>query len=168
MHAVPLRHRLTADRSDGRYVVVAVLAYADEPEPVRWSASAKPPEPLERKRRPMAYVIMSDCADVLDRTCVTVCPVDCIYEGERASYIQPNECIDCGACEPVCPVEAIAYEEEVPAGEEQHIGDNRAFFTTILPGRTEPVGSPRGAKKVGRIGVDTPLVAQLASEPATE
>jgi NAD-dependent dihydropyrimidine dehydrogenase PreA subunit len=113
----------------------------------------------------MAYVIMSDCADILDRTCITACPVDCIYEGARASYIHPDECIDCGACEPVCPVDAIAYEEEVPAGQEQHIADNRAFFALPLGSRPSSLGSPRGAKKVGRIGDDTPLVTALPPNP---
>lgn len=60
--------------------------------------------------RGMTYVIAEPCVDVLDRTCVDVCPVDCIYEGSRALYIQPEECIDCGACEPVCPVLAVYYD----------------------------------------------------------
>ena len=62
----------------------------------------------------MTYVIAEPCIDVLDRACVDECPVDCIYEGERALYIHPDECVDCGACEPVCPVEAIFYEDDVP------------------------------------------------------
>jgi NAD-dependent dihydropyrimidine dehydrogenase PreA subunit len=52
----------------------------------------------------VAYVIGEPCIDVLDRACVDECPVDCIYEGARALYIHPDECVDCGACEPVCPV----------------------------------------------------------------
>ena len=55
----------------------------------------------------MPYVIAEPCIGVKDRSCVEVCPVDCIYEGEDLLYIHPDECIDCGACEPVCPVEAI-------------------------------------------------------------
>src|ERR1700755_3608209 len=62
----------------------------------------------------MVYVITEGCIDVMDRTCVQECPVDCIYEGARALYINPEECIDCGACEPVCPREAIYYEEDLP------------------------------------------------------
>lgn len=45
----------------------------------------------------MTYVIAEPCVDVLDRSCVEECPVDCIYEGSRMLYIQPDECIDCGA-----------------------------------------------------------------------
>ena len=65
----------------------------------------------------MTYVIAEPCVDVLDQACVDVCPVDCIHfeEGkDRMLYIEPDECIDCGACEPECPVEAIFTEEDVP------------------------------------------------------
>ncbi len=55
----------------------------------------------------MTYIIAQPCVDLLDKSCVEECPVDCIYEGERMLYIHPDECVDCGACEPVCPVEAI-------------------------------------------------------------
>lgn len=70
----------------------------------------------------MAYTIAEPCIDVKDTTCVDVCPVDCIHprkdEPEFANvkqlYIDPIECIDCGACEPVCPVEAIFENEALP------------------------------------------------------
>ena len=62
----------------------------------------------------MTYVIVEACIGVKDRACVDVCPVDCIYEGEDQLYIHPDECIDCGACEPECPVTAIFPEEDVP------------------------------------------------------
>ena len=62
----------------------------------------------------MTYVITEACIGVKDRACVDVCPVDCIYEGEDQLYIHPDECIDCGACEPECPVEAIYYEDDLP------------------------------------------------------
>src|SRR5205085_1852520 len=63
------------------------------------------------EREPMTYTICEPCIDVKDRACVDECPVDCIYEGGRMLYIQPDECVDCGACEPVCPVTAIFYED---------------------------------------------------------
>jgi ferredoxin len=66
----------------------------------------------------MAYVITDACIDVMDQSCVDVCPVDCIHftDGEdRMLYINPEECIDCGACEPACPVNAIYPEDAVPA-----------------------------------------------------
>jgi ferredoxin len=56
-------------------------------------------------------VIAEPCIDVKDRSCVDVCPVDCIHEVARMLVIDPEECIDCGACEPECPVEAIFPEE---------------------------------------------------------
>ncbi|KRD51669.1 ferredoxin [Microbacterium sp. Root280D1] len=88
----------------------------------------------------MTYVIALPCVDVKDRACIDECPVDCIYEGERSLYIHPDECVDCGACEPVCPVEAIYYEDD-------------EFF--------DEVGSPGGAAKVGVIAHDHPIIAAL-------
>lgn len=107
----------------------------------------------------MTYVIAEPCIDVVDRACVDACPVDCIYEGNRALYISTEECIDCGACEPVCPVQAIFYQDDVPAPWTEFIEDNERFFSTTLTGRERPLGSPGGAAKVGPTDVDTPLVA---------
>ncbi|WAL63466.1 ferredoxin family protein [Amycolatopsis cynarae] len=109
----------------------------------------------------MAYVIAEPCVDVMDRACVDECPVDCIYVGARSLYIHPDECVDCGACEPVCPVEAIYYEDDLPERWTVHTGDNTRFFSEPLPGRDEALGSPGGAAKLGDVGVDTPLVAAL-------
>jgi NAD-dependent dihydropyrimidine dehydrogenase PreA subunit len=108
----------------------------------------------------MPYVIASPCIDVMDRSCVEECPVDCIYEGDRKAYINPKECIDCGACEPVCPVEAISQDRRVPDEDSEYVEDNRRFFIEVLDGRDEPLGAPGGAHKVGSLGVDTLLVAQ--------
>ncbi|MPV35990.1 ferredoxin [Georgenia subflava] len=107
----------------------------------------------------MTYVIAAPCIDVLDRACVEECPVDCIYEGERSLYIQPDECVDCGACEPVCPVEAIFYEDDLPGEFAPFLADNARFFDQALPGHSAPLGSPGGAAKLGVIGADTELVA---------
>jgi NAD-dependent dihydropyrimidine dehydrogenase PreA subunit len=66
----------------------------------------------------MTYVIAEPCVDVLDESCVAVCPVDCIHFDrglDRKLYIDPDECIDCGACEPECPVNAIFPEDALPA-----------------------------------------------------
>jgi len=107
----------------------------------------------------MPYVIGSACIDVNDKACVDECPVDCIYEGDRKSYINPRECIDCGACMAVCPVEAIAQDFRISPEEMVFVDDNRTFFDEVLTGRSEPIGTPGGAATVGRVGVDTPLVA---------
>ena len=79
----------------------------------------------------MTYIITSPCVDELDLSCVDVCPVDCIYyeDGvDRMLYIEPDECIDCAACEPVCPVAAIFPEEAVPSGEKSFIALNYGWF----------------------------------------
>ena len=72
----------------------------------------------------MAYVIALPCVDVKDRACVAECPVDCIYEGARSLYIHPDECMDCGGCAVVCPVEAIHYAEELPITLQGHAPRN--------------------------------------------
>lgn len=107
----------------------------------------------------MTFVIGLGCIDVKDRRCVSVCPVDSIYEGDRKLYIQPDECIDCGACEAACPEQAIFIEDDPIEGEEWTITDNAEFFSRPLPGRDEPLGSPGGAATTGVLGVDTPAVA---------
>jgi NAD-dependent dihydropyrimidine dehydrogenase PreA subunit len=76
----------------------------------------------------MPYVIAEPCINVKDKACVEVCPVDCIYEGETMLYIHPDECIDCGACEPVCPVKAIFAEDEVPDQWTSFTELNKQFF----------------------------------------
>ena len=96
----------------------------------------------------------------MDKSCIEECPVDCIYEGGRKLYINPKECIDCGACEPVCPVEAITQDRRVAEEHIEFVEDNRRFFTEPLPGRDQPIGTPGGAHKTGPIGVDTPMVAE--------
>ena len=105
------------------------------------------------------YVIAEPCIDVMDRACVDECPVDCIYEGGRSLYINPYECVDCGACEAVCPVLAIYYEDDLPADWTVYAEDNTRFFSEPLPGRAAPLGAPGGAAKLGALGVDTDLVA---------
>jgi ferredoxin len=62
----------------------------------------------------MAMVVTKPCFGCKYTDCVVVCPMDCFYEGESMLYIHPEECIDCGACVPECPVEAIYYEGDVP------------------------------------------------------
>ncbi len=62
----------------------------------------------------MTYIIAEPCIDEKDKSCIDVCPVDCIHEYDRMLVIDPEECIDCGACEPECPVEAIYPEDALP------------------------------------------------------
>jgi ferredoxin len=78
----------------------------------------------------MTYVITEPCINVKDASCVAVCPVDCIYstDADDMYYINPDECIDCGACEPECPVTAIFAEDEVPSQYQRFIALNAAYF----------------------------------------
>ena len=85
----------------------------------------------------MTYVICEPCVDVKDTACVDVCPVDCIhptndfpelFDVEKMLYFDPEECIDCGVCEPECPVEAIFAEDDVPDEWEQYTKMNADFF----------------------------------------
>ena len=84
----------------------------------------------------MAFIICEPCIDIKDSACVDVCPVDCIHprkdEPQFASanmlYIHPDECIDCGACVPACPVAAIFSLDETPRKWEQFIDMNRRYF----------------------------------------
>ena len=101
----------------------------------------------------VTYVITLACVDVKDKSCIEECPVDCIYEGDRMLYIQPDECVDCGACEPVCPVEAIYYEDDVPQQWAEYYTANVEFFSEI--------GSPGGAAKLGVINDDHEIVKAL-------
>src|SRR5258708_33818058 len=90
----------------------------------------------------MPYVIAEPCINVKDRSCVDVCPVDCIYEGPDMLYIHPAECIDCGACEPECPVTAIFPEEDVPAQWKKYTALNRDIFQSEPPpGKPQRKGS---------------------------
>lgn len=107
----------------------------------------------------MTYVITQPCVDLKDKTCVDECPVDCIYEGARMLYIHPVECVDCGACEPVCPVEAILYEDDVPEEYAEFTPANAEFFAEL--------GSPGGANGKA-YDVDHPLVAALAPQEHDE
>ena len=100
----------------------------------------------------MTYIIAEPCVGTCDTACVEVCPVDCIHgpddktgAGEEAKadgfdpegkqlYIDPEECIDCGACEPECPVEAIFEESEVPEEWHKFSIINYELFCQEYPG----------------------------------
>ena len=79
----------------------------------------------------MTYVVNDQCIKCKHMDCVEVCPVDCFYEGENMLVIHPDECIDCGACLPECPVEAI-YDSEEEAiridGTDEYVKRNYKFY----------------------------------------
>ena len=111
----------------------------------------------------MTYEIAEPCVDIKDKACIEECPVDCIYEGKRSLYIHPDECVDCGACEPVCPVEAIFYEDDTPEKWKDYYRANVDFFT-----ETTNIGSPGGASKVGPVDLDHPVVMAVPLGKNTE
>ncbi|MHB8637300.1 MAG: indolepyruvate ferredoxin oxidoreductase subunit alpha [Fimbriimonadaceae bacterium] len=73
----------------------------------------------------MPYVVAEPCIGVKDKSCMQVCPVDCIYEIADQVVINPDECIDCGLCEPECPVTAIFVDTDVPPDWKDYIEKNR-------------------------------------------
>ena len=85
----------------------------------------------------MTYVIAEPCVNTKDTACAEVCPVDCIhplkdeeeFEKETMLYIDPDECIDCGACAPECPVDAIFDENELPEQWAEYTKMNADWFT---------------------------------------
>ena len=84
-------------------------------------------ETRKEKTAEMTYVIGEPCIDIKDRSCVDVCPVDCIHEVGRMFVIDPEECIECGACEPECPVEAIFPEDALPEKWHEFVAINAAL-----------------------------------------
>ena len=93
---------------------------------------------------PMTYVVNENCIKCKYMDCVEVCPVDCFYEGENMLVIHPDECIDCGVCEPECPVDAIKPDTE--PGHEKWTGLN-AEFAKIWPNITTKKEPPADAKE---------------------
>ncbi|MFD9875666.1 ferredoxin [[Kitasatospora] papulosa] len=102
----------------------------------------------------MTYVIAQPCVDIKDKACIEECPVDCIYEGPRKLYIHPDECVDCGACEPVCPVEAVFYEDDLSAEMHSYRVVDREVFDVL--------GSPGGSRENGTLPRDH---AAVEAEP---
>jgi ferredoxin len=78
----------------------------------------------------MTYIVTETCVDLKDKSCIEVCPVDCIHEADedRMVFIDPDECIDCGACVDPCPVDAIYAEEDVPDTQVAFVDINKVYF----------------------------------------
>ena len=90
----------------------------------------------------MTYIVNENCIKCKYTDCVEVCPVDCFYEGENMLVIHPDECIDCGVCEPECPVDAIKPDTE--PGTDKWLELNRKFAET-LPNITAKTAAPSDA-----------------------
>jgi len=92
----------------------------------------------------MTYIVNEKCIKCKFTDCVEVCPVDCFYEGENMLVIHPDECIDCGVCEPECPVDAIKPDTEPDI--EKWLEVNRDFAEK-WPNITQKKDSPADADK---------------------
>ena len=90
----------------------------------------------------MTYVVNQACIKCKYMDCVEVCPVDCFYEGENMLVIHPDECIDCGVCEPECPAEAILPDTE--PGMEEYLELNKKY-SEIWPNITMKKDPPSDA-----------------------
>ena len=84
----------------------------------------------------MTYVVTEDCVRCLYQDCIEVCPVECFHIGEHMLVINPDECIDCGVCEPECPAEAIIPDTEPEAEPWLRLNDELS--------RTWPVAAEKG------------------------
>jgi ferredoxin len=102
----------------------------------------------------MTFVVTENCQDCRYTDCVSVCPVDCFHGDEKMLYIDPDECIDCGACVPECPVEAIFAEYDVPATQKHWTAIN-AERAPKLPKVTlneEPLQTAEAKRKLLGLG----------------
>ena len=87
----------------------------------------------------MAYVVCEPCHDCKYTDCVVVCPMECFYEDGSMLYIDPASCIDCDACAPECPVEAIFQDVHVPAAWSRFIALNAERSATLIAAGAEPL-----------------------------
>jgi ferredoxin len=91
----------------------------------------------------MAYIVAEPCIKCKYTDCVAVCPVECFYEGENSLVIHPDECIDCGACEPECPTTAIFEESALPEKWRAFVDVNSVFAGAKAPGDADTDGWPQ-------------------------
>jgi len=110
----------------------------------------------------MTYIVNDNCIKCKYMDCVEVCPVDCFYEGENMLVIHPDECIDCGVCEPECPVDAIKPDTE--PGVEKWLGVN-AEYAKAWPNITTKKTPPADAKEWE--GVAEKFEKHFSSNPGT-
>ena len=110
----------------------------------------------------MTYIVTDNCIACKYTDCVEVCPVDCFYEGENMLVIHPDECIDCGVCEPECPADAIRPDTEPDM--EKWVEFNRKY-SELWPVITQLKEAPPGAKD--RDGEKDKLAKYFSEKPGT-
>ena len=108
----------------------------------------------------MTYIVTEQCIACKHMDCVEVCPVDCFYEGENMLVINPDECIDCGVCEPECPAEAI--RPALSADDDEWVEFNRKY-ARLWPNITEIGEVPANAKEMQ--GVPDKLKTLFSEKP---
>jgi ferredoxin len=113
----------------------------------------------------MTYIVNDNCIKCKYMDCVEVCPVDCFYEGENMLVIHPDECIDCGVCEPECPVDAIKPDTE--PGAEKWLSVN-ADFAKVWPNITAKKEPPADARNGKGKPTNSTNIFHQTPEPATE
>ncbi|MDX2055565.1 MAG: ferredoxin family protein [Polyangiaceae bacterium] len=100
----------------------------------------------------MAFVVTDNCKGCRFTDCVSVCPVDCFHGDGEMLYIDPNECIDCGACVPECPVEAIYDEGQLPDDKRSWIQKNAELAASlpVINNKQDPLpGAEERKQKLG-------------------
>ena len=113
----------------------------------------------------MTYVVNENCIKCKYMDCVEVCPVDCFYEGENMLVIHPDECIDCGVCEPECPVDAIKPDTE--PGLEKWLERERRIRKNLAEYHRQERGA-RGRQGVGRQAGQGKIFFSRTRAPATK
>ena len=109
----------------------------------------------------MTYLVNDNCIKCKHTDCVEVCPVDCFYEGENMLVINPDECIDCGVCEPECPVDAIISDFQDPDKKWYNINYE---FSNTWPNITEKIDALPEAEEFK--GVSNKYEKYFSKEPA--
>ena len=95
----------------------------------------------------MTYIVKDECIKCKLMDCVDVCPVDCFYEGENMLVINPEECIDCGVCEPECPVDAIVSDVNYNENDKQKWLEINEKYSKLWPNISEKKDALPEAKK---------------------
>ena len=102
----------------------------------------------------MTYVVDEKCIKCKHMDCVEVCPVDCFYEGENMLVIHPDECIDCGVCEPECPVEAIYADVDLPEKYQEYLEINadKSQEFPVISEKSDPLPTARTLDEIKAAG----------------
>ena len=95
----------------------------------------------------MTYLVKDECIKCKLMDCVEVCPVDCFYEGENMLVIHPDECIDCGVCEPECPVDAIVFDDNYKEADKDKWLDINKKYSELWPNISKKKDPPKDAEK---------------------